>query len=470
MNSRESLQEKSKDELIDHILDLNDKIGLLMNAVTELKQEVERLKQPKNSRNSSLPPSRDLFQFRNQSIREKSNKKTGGQPGHKGETLALSAEPDFTINHYPRETCPDCGKVHDKSSMEMVSKRQVVDIPLVKATITEHLVYRSKCTCGHSCEGSFPSNITAPVQYGNNLSCLVAYLSARQYVPMSRLSELVHCFTNIPLSQGTIHNMLDRVARLVTPMYEGIKRGICKATTVGADETGMKVEDSNHWAWVWQTLQETFIAISKSRGFNTIAEKFPQGFPNAIYVSDSLSAQLKVEAKSHQLCLAHIIRELNYFIEKFQNSWAADMKALLQSSIILKKRMTVDDYTDHFPERADIIERYKKLAAHPCDDQIPKLPALQKRLKKHQHHMFNFLFHPDVPFDNNASERAIRNVKVKQKVSGAFRTERGAENFAIIRSVVDTFIKRGCAPLDEIIFAINLATAKKGFLNSMQTT
>ena len=464
MNSRESYKNKSKDELIDIILDLNEKLALLMSTVSELQQEIQRLKKPKNSRNSSLPPSQDLFRFKNQSLREKSNKKSGGQPGHKGETLNMSAEPDYTFKHYPNEKCPVCGQVHDVSEFtEIAGRRQVIDIPIVKAIVTEHLAYRLKCTCGHVNEGSFPSNVSAPVQYGNNISSFIAYLSARQYVPMSRLSELVHSITNISISQGTIYNILNRVSDAMLPLYEGIKNNIYNATTVGGDETGLKVNNKNYWAWVWQTLQETFIVVSENRGYTTVAETFPDGLPNAIYVSDSLSAQLKIKTKSHQLCLAHITRELNFFIDKYQCSWASEMKALLKSSMELKQRMPIDSYSGEHEERADIIEKFADLIKHPLWDNIPKLPALQKRLIKHQHHMFNFLFYPDVPFDNNGSERAIRNIKVKQNVYGSLRSDRGAEIFAIIRSVVDTFIKRGSNPLSEISFAVNLATSKKTF-------
>ena len=305
--------------------------------------------------------------------------------------------------------------------------------------------------------------MAAPVQYGKNLAAFTAYLSTRQYVPFARLSELVENITGISMSQGTIYNLLNKTANAVYPIYNAIKENILKAQTVGGDETGFKVQKQKHWAWVWQTMHETYIVGSRNRGFSTIQETFSDGLPNAVYVSDSLSAQLKTAAKSNQLCLAHILRELNYFIEQNQNQWATKMKQLLQKAIKLKYQIRPDQYKEPIEARSMILEDFDLLLQQLLPDYIPKLRALQKRLIKHKHHMFNFLFYPDVPADNNASERAIRNIKVKQKVSGHFRSERGAEIYAILQSVSDTFIKRGTNPFREMSFAINIAASKNAF-------
>ena len=465
MVSKESLRKLSKEDLVDMCYNLTIMVDKLTIQVQVLQKEVDELKKrkPKNSSNSSLPPSKDLFRLKNQSLRKKSDRKSGGQPGHKGETLQMSETPDETIHHMPDAICPFCGKTHDPESAEAITKRQVIDIPVVKAKVTEHLVYSTKCTCGKTSTGTFPADVVAPVQYGKNLTAFTAYLSTRQYVPFSRLSELVERITGISMSQGTIYNLLNKTTNAVLPIYNSIKEDILKAHAVGGDETGLKVQKRNHWAWVWQTVRETYIVVSKNRGFATIQNTFPDGLPNAIYVSDSLSAQLKTATKSNQLCLAHILRELNYFIEQYQSQWAIEMKQLLQNAIGLKHKMTLDQYTEPLKARSEILQDFKLLIQQQLPEEIPKLRALQKRLIKHEYHMFNFLFYPDVPSDNNGSERAIRNVKVKQKVSGHFRSERGAEMYAILQSVFDTFIKRGADPYRQISFAINLAASKNAF-------
>ena len=468
MVNRESLQQFSKDELIDIILDLSRMVDRLTKEVSELKDEVRILKSPKNSRNSSFPPSRDLFRPKNTSLREKSNKKPGGQPGHKGETLQQTKHPHQIVEHYCGEKCPNCGRSHKAGTQILQARRQVIDIPPIQADITEHRIFQAECQCGHVSTGQFPAGVTAPVQYGNNLTAFVAYLSTRQYIPFGRIPELLKSVTNISMSEGTVFNMLNRTAESLLPVYAGIKHDIEKSSTLGSDESGAKVGTEKYWAWVWQTLLETYITIAPSRGYQTIENEFPKGFPCATLVSDSLSAQLKTPAFLHQLCLAHIMRELNGFIELYSNKWALQMKALLQKAIKLKQSMGPEDYTQSHQIRDQILKEFEACNNLPIQEHIPKLQALQKRLRKNRKSVFTFLFYPEVPFDNNGSERSIRNIKVKQKVSGSFRSERGAEIFAIIRSVIDTMVKREVDVFENLKFILNLAIHKKAFLAKTQ--
>jgi len=451
------------DNLVAEVQILKEEAKVLKAEVQDLKEEVKRLKTPKNSSNSSLPPSHDLFRFKNQSLREKGNKKSGGQPGHKGETLLMSANPDSVIEHWPKEICPQCGKTHNNERSQIIGKRQVIDIPVINASVIEHQIFQTTCTCGYISTGNFPADVSAPVQYGNNLISLTAYLSSRQYVPYARLSELVRSITSISMSEGTIFNLLNRAANIVLPIYKGIKEEITKATTIGGDETGVKVKNENYWAWTWQTILATYIVITKSRGFVTVTNTFPNGFPNATYISDSLSAQLKTSARRHQLCLAHLLRELNYFEELYHHKWVIDMKAILKKAIILKNSMTLEQYTEQLEERTALLQEFGILINQSLPNKVSKIFPFQKRLKKRQQQVFNFLFHPDVPYDNNGSEQAIRNIKVKQKVSGSFRSERGSEIFAILRSVFDTTIKKGGNPFETIRFAVNLSACKNEF-------
>lgn len=460
MMNRKDLENKSKDELIDLVCELYAMVESLTKTVQTLQDEVAQLKNPKNSSNSSLPPSQDLFKHKNQSLRKKSNKKTGGQKGHKGSTLQMSSTPDVLVVHKPQHQCPQCGKNHNDEQMQLKSKRQVIDIPPIESFITEHQVYSTKCKCGHVSCGAFPSEVTAPVQYGNNIIALTAYLSSRQFIPYARLTELLKSMTNISMSEGTVYNLLEKAANSVLPLYDAIKDEVESSLVVGGDESGVKVNNKKYWAWTWQTLKATYITIAKSRGFITISDNFPNGFPNATYVSDSLSAQLKTYASEHQLCIAHLLRELNYFKEIYKCKWPTKMKVLLKKAIALKKRMKPEHYLEPFEERDSIIRDFNILIEETIPDSYPKILPFARRLKKRHNQLFTFLFYQDVPFDNNASERAIRNVKVKQKVSGSFRSERGAEIFAILRSVFDTINKKGGNPFETMQLAINLASAR----------
>ncbi len=463
MVSKEELRKLDKEQLVDLVYDLLIKVDTLTAQVQTLQAEVNWLKTHKNSGNSSLPPSQDMYHKKNQSLREKSNKKSGGQPGHKGETLLMSPNPDNVIEHKPNETCSRCGKIHSEEAYQMIGKRQVIDIPVIKASIVEHQIFQLKCSCGCVTTGNYPASVTAPVQYGNNLISLTAYLSSRQYVPYNRLSELIKSITNVSMSEGTIYNLLNKAANMVLPIYKGIKEEISRAITIGGDETGVKVKKDKSWAWTWQTLQATYIAISQSRGFAAVMENFPDGFPHATLVSDSWAAQLKTPAKRHQLCLAHLLRELNFLQELYKIKWVTEMKEILSSAINLKNKMTPEQYDLPNKERSDLLIKFDQLIDQQLPERYSKIIPFRKRLKKRKNQVFNFLFYPDVPYDNNGSERAIRNLKVKQKVSGGFRSERGAEIFAILRSVVDTIIKKGGNPSESIRFAINVATGKNEY-------
>lgn len=282
---------------------------------------------------------------------------------------------------------------------------------------------------------------------------------------MARLTELLEGIAGITMSQGTVANMLDRSARLLDPLYSGIRDAVAASGVVGGDETGLRVNGRKRWAWTWQTAGATYISHSRSRGHDTVRENFPGGFPGAVYVSDSLGAQLKTPAKAHQLCLAHITRELALFVEKDKSRWAGQVREILFSAMELKKRMRDIDY-HRCPERDGILQRFHELLSRSVEHETKKEHALQKRLIKYRHEIFTFLFDPGVPPDNNASERAIRNIKVKQKVSGEFRSDRGADIFAVFRSIVDTVLKRGGKPLPALTLALNVAAWKKDFMAS----
>jgi transposase len=463
MLSKKELQKFSKKDLVEYTYQLGIKYDKLLAKVEELIEKVKELSVKKDSSNSSLPPSHDLFHNKNKSLRVKSDKKSGGQPGHQGVTLLPIAIPDIIIKHFPDEKCPRCGKIHSKESMKMVESRQVIDIPEIKAFTKEYLQYESNCECGYTNTGKFPVQVTAPVQYGRNLVSYVAYLSSRQFVPYNRLAELIKATTGISMSEGTIYNMLNKVATSLMPSYQAIKDEVSKAAVIGGDESSVMVMSQKHWAWVWQTVFATYIEINNTRGYAAVLNAFPNGFPSATYVSDSLATQLKIPAKNHQVCIVHILRDLNFLKIIYLENWSNAVYDLFQRAIVLKRDMKLNQYTEPFAQRDSIIKEFDILLKDELPNRFPKLISYQKSLKRRRPHMFNFLYYPDVPADNNGSERAIRNVKVKLKISGCFRSVRGSEIFSILRSVIDTTIKREGNPFETIKFALNVATKKKQF-------
>lgn len=227
----------SYQDIINLVSDLKEDVRRLTDENNSLKERIHELEHPKNSNNSSIPPSKDENRpTRNQSLREKCGRKPGGQPGHKGHSLKFSDNPSSIINHAP-ETCGICGADISKTNPLSISKRQVIDIPPIKPTYTEHRCHSIQCSCGHISTGSFPENIKAPIQYGQNIEHLIAYLNVGQYLPYQRITSLLKNMLGLSLSEGTIKNMLERFAKRLEPTYKKIRKEIELALTVGADET-----------------------------------------------------------------------------------------------------------------------------------------------------------------------------------------------------------------------------------------
>lgn len=410
---------------------------------TILREKLSKYENPKNSRNSSVPPSKDENRpLKTKSLREPSDKKIGGQQGHEGNTLKMTDTPDKVIEHVP-DFCCACGSDLQNTPVEFVSKRQVVDLPVIKPEYIEHQVFKKQCSCGHSNCASFPENIKASISYGANAESLVGYLFSRQYMPFDRMREFFNDAFHLPISEGGIHELLNRLVAKSAPAYQLIKEKITESKVVGADETGAKINGKKSWFWAWQNNTLTYIVPSANRGFATIQANFENGFENAVLLHDCWKSHFQTPAVNHQLCTAHLLRELNYFIETNKDPWASKCRELIRDALHVKQNMKLEDYYNNHQPKLDILNRYDKLLEECLDEKIKDLVTFKKRLTKYKGYLFNFLNYPDVPPDNNGSERAIRNIKVKQKISGQFKSMAGAVNFATLRSITDTAIKNG---------------------------
>ena len=418
---------------------LREQVTNLEKQVTLLQEQLAKFQTPKHSGNSSLPPSKDENRPKpNQSLRKPTGKKPGGQLGRKGNTLEMTKTPDTIVELRP-EYCKDCGGNLLEIEAKPNSVRQIIDIPPVKATYTEYRTFKKACSCGCVTKADFPEGVGTPVSYGSNTEAAIAYFHARQYIPFARMKELFSDLFGLPISEGGIHYLLNRFAKKSNSAYQTIKQRVASSNVIGTDETGVKVNGDKHWFWTWQTPEYTFIAHSSNRAIQTVNHLFPDGFPNSTLVHDGWKPQLNTTAQQHQTCLPHLLRRLNYLIEKYPKAhWAKAFLKLLNDAIKLNK--TNQKITD--VDRIKIIQRFQGLLDKPPDKIHKERYSFYKRMGRERQQLFIFLFMEDVPPDNNASERAIRNVKVKQKISGQFKTSKAAQNFAMIRSIIDTLIKQ----------------------------
>jgi transposase len=419
----------------------SQQIKELLAKITSLEQELSFYRTKKNSQNSSIPPSQDPYRVkRTESLREKSGRNPGGQPGHEGSCIEMSMEPTEIQIHEP-SYCNCCGKDLSAFPSEFIGKHQVIDIPPVKPVVIEHQLYGKRCSCGHLTKSHYPVEAHSTVCYGSNIQALTAYFHARQYIPFERMRELYHDIFGLSISSGSLVNMIQSFADKSKGIYETIRERIAQSLVVGADETGTCINGKNAWTWGFQTLTDTFLYSIKSRAKTVIDQLFPQGFPHAVLVHDCWTAYFGVNVKGHQICTAHLLRELKYLDKLYTQQWTQAFTDLLHRALELKKNLSAEDYLKPIPERTKLEEQLDILLNQDIDPKHEKLITFKNRIIRYRNHLFSFLYQLEIPPDNYASERAIRTYKVKQKVSGLFRSDDGAKNFAIIRSVIDTTIK-----------------------------
>jgi transposase len=436
---------------------LSDKVKRQEEENKALQEKINLLINGRKSNTSSTPPSHDIGRSNSKNLRLKTGRKSGGQPGHKGTTLEMKEDPDEIIDYKP-DYCSNCGADLQQEDSEVTDRKQEIVIPPIQVQYLEHRSHTKICpVCGTSCKGCLPDHLKAPIQYGTSVSAIATYFSVYQYLPYKRMAMMFQDIFRMPISEGSIDNLLERTTQKALSIYETIRQQIQGSKVVGGDETGCAVAGKKGWFHTWQNNALTFIAASLNRGYKTVETYFKDGFVKAVYVSDCWAAQLKVPAYRHQLCIAHLLRELTNFEDALFCTWSKKMKQLLQEAIVLKKQLTMVDFNEPPPAVLQLQTKLENLLQEDCTTSHRKVRAFIKRLVKNKDSILTFLYYQDVPPDNNGSERAIRNVKVKTKVSGQFRTEKGANRFAILRSVIDTTIKNAQNVFQALVALENLS-------------
>ena len=392
----------------------------------------------KNSRNSSVPPSQESIAARElrrtKSLRKPSGKPSGGQPGHKGSTLQSVSTPDRIIEHKPAY-CKCCGRPLEGIGYRKIRKTQIMDIKFVIET-SEHQYYEKVCECGSV------NNCDAPncrIKYGDNIRAFVTYLNVVQCIPFKRIAELISDLSGQKISEGTLQNILKKNSAKADAAYEEIRRRIECAPVVGADETGAAVGKELHWNWIFQNDLLTYVYQLKSRGQQAIDSKFPKGLPNSTLVTDRHQSYFKMNVKNHQVCLAHLLRNAEYLSElDTKQDWSRRFIHLIAHAIDLKR---TGDITKR---KVKVLKtKMKNLLGESLTHLDDEFDTFKKGILKVKDYLFTFLTDPHVPYDNNASERGVRKIKIKQKVSGCFRTDGGADDFAKLHSIAETAMKNG---------------------------
>jgi len=411
----------------------------LIQVIMDLKKEIEGLKHPvhKDSTNSSLPSSKDLIQ-RTRSQREKSGKKAGGQQGHLGHHRERNPHPD-SIVMVQASHCAHCGASLEGIEGTIGQIAQQVDIPAITPLTTQYQQVIKVCSCGEcNCP---PLPIEGYVNIGPRMGSLITYFNVEHALPSERLSQITHDLLGFAISEGTIANKLAHMQRQAKGILETIKHKVMEAPWIASDETGTRVAGKKFWEWVWQSPLASYFVIDHRRGYPVVKEHFTESYQGVI-CHDCWSAQNNTPAANHQLCHAHLLRNLQYAIDKERSAWAYQVQRLLRKSQRAREKIWQAGVSPK--QREAIIQYYTHaLDALLCMPLTHKEERrLQKRLIKHQNWIFTFMAYPDVPPDNNSSERAIKAAKIKDKVSGGFRSVPGARRFAQLLSLTQTLRKQ----------------------------
>jgi transposase len=455
----------SYDELAALVVQQAQAINELRVRVVALEAENVRLREENaelkrrlgmNSTNSSQPPSADgLAKPVRKSLRGKTGRKPGGQAGHPGSTLTPVAVPDEVIRHEPA-CCGGCGGRLTGAVEVGLTRRQVFDLPEITVRVIEHQAIARQCGCGTVTCGAAPDGVDAPVSYGPRIAAVVVYLYVGQFLSKKRTAQALSELFGTPVSAGTVASITHRAGAGLDGFGEWVRERITAAEVVHFDETGLRVAGKLRWVHSASTGKYALIWVHDKRGRGAMDAAGVLPAFTGIAVHDAWAPYDCYPAATHALCNAHLLRELVAVIEQVgpdERGWCwaeqiatalLELKALVEQTIA-EGRSAIDPtllarHTGYIRSAALIAA---STVCQPGDTVGARHRALARRILDRQADYLRFATDFRVPFDNNAAEREIRMVRLREKVSGCLRTVTGAEDFAAIRSYLATAAKHG---------------------------
>jgi len=450
------------------LLDMDRRIHALEHRVEQLQAQVQTLQEQvaKDSHNSHKPPSSDgLAKPKPKSLRPKSGRPTGGQPGHPGHTLRRVEKPDRTVRQAV-ERCAHCGRALGQQTPDRVERRQVFDLPEPRLEVTEHQAEVKTCSCGRVNRAAFPPEAAAPVQYGPRVQSVAVYLGEYQLLPFDRLAEIMRdLFACEHFSEGTLANFKADCSRRLEPVEAAIRDLATAAPVAGFDETGVRATGSLHWLHTVSTRLLTWYYAHKRRGGEAMDAAGLLTNYRGRAVHDCWKPYFDYGC-DHALCNSHLLRELTFLWEEQDQNWAKDMMDHLlgiKAAVATARAVGLTALPPSDQERG--LQGYERIvqagyAQNPlAPAQSPKRRGRRKqskacnlldRFRDHPNEILAFMRDFAVPFDNNQSERDLRMMKLRQKISGTFRSFAALVNFCRIRGYVSTARKNGLNAFDAL--------------------
>jgi transposase len=450
-------------------------LALIKTMFVSLAERIEKLEDQlaKNSSNSGKPPSSDGYEKpAPKSRRQRSGKKSGGQVGHPGSTLKMVAKADKYEVHSVN-CCASCDANLKRAKVVAVEKRQVFDLPEVRIQVTEHQAEVKVCPkCQQITKARFPSGVSHKTQYGKRIQGQLAYFHEHQLLPLDRTQETFKDLYGQMIAEGTILRVCEELAQKVEPANEAIKKYLTYDEEVaGFDETGLRIESALHWLHVACTRLLTYYGVHRKRGKEAMDAIgiLPNFTGRAIH--DGFKTYFKYNNAKHGLCNQHHLRSFDFLKERHPQKWVTNMADLLLTIKTKVESAKKKSKTSLSPQAiTDFSTQYDALLKHGFKkNPLPKLAGPVKRgrpkqsfarnlldhLSDHKEAILAFMLAFDVPFDNNQAERDIRMMKVRQKISGCFRSQHGAEIFCAVRGYISTARKNGQPVLQAIYDALD---------------
>lgn len=442
-----------------------EKDALIGKLHAQVKEALAGKSVRKDSHNSSVPPSADGLnkKKKTKSLRQPSGRKVGGQPGHEGTTLLQTAQPTEIVVHPLPSQCDHCHHPLPVNGARVAARRQVIDIPLTPCEVVEHQVLEQVCRCGHVHVSAFPGTVTETVQYGPNVKALAVHLIHGQMLPYARAAQLLGDLYGITPSSGTLLAWVAEASAAFDGTADMIAGQLHAASVVHADESGLRVAAKLHWLHIAATATHTWYGVHAKRGMEAIIAHGVLPNRLGVLVHDCWSPYWGLDC-IHALCNAHLLRELVYVQELTGQAWPEQMskflcqtnalceavrqKGMVLSSTNIAAFNTLYDAILHDGEQLNP-EVLKPSGKRGRVKQSVAFNLL-RRMREHADAVLRFVHDPTVPFTNNTGEQSVRMPKVKQKISGCFRTLEGAQHFCVIRTCLATLHKQGHGMLDAI--------------------
>jgi transposase len=397
-----------------------------------------RLAEPaKTSDNSSLPPSKG--QKPNKPEKDERIGPRQGSLGRKGGGRPLACDPDETVTAKP-VACVHCQAALTDADQILHGRYDKIDLPVVRPVVTRVERYAGHCACcGGVTLAPLPADLEDGSPFSVNIVALAIYLRFTHAISYCRLSQLLLHLFALRISEGALDAMLRRAKPCLDDEVAAILARLRRSRIIGSDETSVRIDGRTHWNWVFQNDQVVIHVVRNSRAAAVVTDMMA-GHRPTIWVSDRYGAQ-QGHADLWQICLGHQLRDCEFAIEAGDTVFAPRMKMVLLRAVVLARR------------RRTLAESTRRSYQHRLDRELnavmvlaptnPHGRRLRKRYGKVRSHLFTFLEHPEVPPDNNGSERELRPTATYRKVTGGFRSHWGADLFAAVRSVIGTAARRG---------------------------